>query len=165
MEIKAILKKPYTDKQRIDFVVIQNRRNGYVLQETEDDLIAWGKDEAELLKDAKNSKIIENDMARDEKLNGGVIYKSVLFDSDTDQKVNLLATVQGMDEEQTIVWYGMDNKPLTCTKEDLINIGGLITSLHSFCWNKNAEIKQEIASCLTVDEVEAINITYEREVE
>lgn len=113
-----------------------------------------------LLTRSKNSKIIENDAARDEKLNGGVIYKSVLFDSDTDQKVNLLATVQRMDEEQTIVWYGMDNKPLVCSKEDLINIGGLITSLHSFCWNKNAEIKQEIASCLTVDEVEAVEINY-----
>lgn len=117
------------------------------------------------LEQVKTEKIVENDKKRDKKLNGGVIYKNVLFDSDTDQKVNLLATVGIIDDEQTIVWYGMDNQPLECTKEDLINIGGLITSLHSFCWNKNAEIKMEIASCLTVDEVEAININYEREVE
>ena len=115
-----------------------------------------------LLQQAKENKIKENDLKRDETLNGGVLYKDVLFDSDTDQKVNLLATVSSIDDEQTIVWYGMDNQPLTCTKEDLINIGGLITSLHSFCWNKNAEIKTEIADCLTVDEVKAIEINYEQ---
>lgn len=118
-------------------------------------------DEIEL-QNIKEEKIAENNSKRDEALNGGVLYKDVLFDSDTDQKVNLLATVSSIDDEQTIVWYGMDNQPLTCTKEDLINIGGLITSLHSFCWNKNAEIKMEIADCLTVDEVKAIEINYEQ---
>ena len=72
-----------------------------------------------------------------------------MFDSDTDQKVNLLATVTAMADEDTIVWFGMDNKPLKCTKLDLINIGGLITALHSFCWNKNAEIKEQINEAQT----------------
>ena len=119
--------------------------------------------EARILQQAKLAKIQENDSARDEALLSGVTYKDVLFDSDTDQKINLLATVTLMDEEQTIVWYGMDNQPLVCTKEDLINIGGLITSLHSFCWNKNALIKTEINSATTIAEVEEIEISYERE--
>ena len=119
--------------------------------------------DARILEQAKISKIQENDIARDTALLSGVTYKNVLFDSDTDQKVNLLATVSSMDDEQTIVWYGMDNQPLVCTKEDLINIGGLITSLHSFCWNKNALIKTEINSATTIAEVEEIEISYERE--
>lgn len=115
------------------------------------------------LEQVKTEKIAENDKKRDEALTGGVTYKDILFDSDTDQKVNLLATVGIIDDEQTIVWYGMDNQPLTCTKEDLINIGGLITGLHSFCWNKNAEIKNEITEAKTIEEVEAVEINYAME--
>lgn len=113
------------------------------------------------LEQAKEAKIAENDNARDEALNQGVVYKEVLFDSDTDQKVNLLAIVSTMDDEQTITWFGKDNQPLECNKEDLINIGGLITQLHSFCWNKNAEIKEAISEAETKEEVEAIVINYE----
>ncbi len=143
------------------------------------------------LQKAKDLKIEENDRKRDEALLQGVLYNSVLFDSDTDQKVNLLAMIETMDDEQiiapvqsgiatspesstseptlngsspaavsTIVWFGKDNQPLTCTKEDLFNIGGLITQLHSFCWNKNAQIKQAINSAATIEEVEAIDIDY-----
>lgn len=112
------------------------------------------------LQQAKDLKIEENDRIRDEALLQGVLYNSVLFDSDTDQKVNLLATVETMPDDKTIVWFGKDNQPLTCTKEDLFNIGGLITQLHSFCWNKNAQIKQAINSAVTIEEVEAIDIDY-----
>ena len=140
------------------------------------------------LNQAKQAKIIENDIARDAALNQGVIYKDVLFDSDTDQKVNLLAIVstmedetrgtevktdRGIEESQTsipqdlntsITWFGKDNQPLECDKSDLINIGSLITELHSFCWNKNAQIKQLINEAGTVEEVEAIEIDYSLEV-
>lgn len=115
------------------------------------------------LQQAKDEKILINDNARDISLNQGVVYKDVLFDSDTDQKVNLLAIVSTMSDTDTIVWFGKDNQPLECNKEDLINIGGLITMLHSFCWNKNAEIKAEINNASTIEEVEAIEINYETE--
>lgn len=47
MEIKAELFKPYTDEQRIDFIVEQNHNNGYEIQETETALQAWGYTEEE----------------------------------------------------------------------------------------------------------------------
>lgn len=112
------------------------------------------------LEQAKQNKIQDNDTARDETLNRGVVYREVLFDSDTDQKVNLLATVSMIGDLDLITWFGMDNQPLECTKEDLINIGSLITQLHTFCWNKNAEIKQEINGALTIEEVNNIIIDY-----
>ena len=105
-------------------------------------------------------KIKENDIARDMALNQGVEYKGILFDSDTDQKVNLLAIVSTMGDEDTIVWFGMDNQPLECDKSDLINIGGSITALHSFCWGKNAEIKAEINGAQTIEEVDEVVIDY-----
>lgn len=42
MEIKAQLNKPFTDKQRVDFIVENNHKLGYEIQETETALEAWG---------------------------------------------------------------------------------------------------------------------------
>lgn len=48
MEIKAILEKPFTENQRIDFVVEQNHKKGYVIEETETQLQALGYTQEEL---------------------------------------------------------------------------------------------------------------------
>lgn len=53
MEIKATLNKPYTDKQRFDFIVTQNHTNGYEIKETENALEAWGYTEEEKQAQAK----------------------------------------------------------------------------------------------------------------
>lgn len=47
MEIKAELLKPYTEEQRIKFIVEQNHRNGYEIRETKTALEAWGYTEEE----------------------------------------------------------------------------------------------------------------------
>ena len=62
MEIKAELKQPYTDKQRMDFIVQQNHKNGYEIRETETELQAWGKTEVEIqeqLQKQRNQEIDE----------------------------------------------------------------------------------------------------------
>lgn len=117
-------------------------------------------DPEEVLKQAKQAKINENDNKRDIALNQGVTYQNILFDSDTDQKVNLLAMVSSMDASQTIEWYGMNNNVLICTKQDLFNIGMLITQLHTFCWTTNATIKNAINEAETVEQVNSIIIDY-----
>lgn len=162
MEIKSTLQKPYTEEQRIEFIVEQNHRKGYEIRETEDELQAWGADANDLLVLRKQQRIAENDELRDITLSSGVTYQNVLFDSDTDQKINLLATVGMMSDTDTVVWYGMDNKGLLCTKADLLAIGQLITELHSFCWNNNAYIKEQIENAKSIEEVENIEINYER---
>ena len=48
MEIKATLKKPYTEAQRMGFVVNYNHNLGYTINETEDKLQALGYTEEEL---------------------------------------------------------------------------------------------------------------------
>lgn len=48
MEIKAVLEKPYTENERINFIVEQNHNNGYEIRETETTLEAWGYTEEEL---------------------------------------------------------------------------------------------------------------------
>ena len=114
------------------------------------------------LNKAKDEKIKLNDELRDRALLQGVEYQNVLFDSDTDQKVNLLATVGMMSDSDTIVWYGMDNQGLLCTKDDLVAIGGLITELHSFCWQNNAYIKEQIAEVNSIADLEQIEVSYEK---
>lgn len=47
MEIKAQLNKPYTEEQRINFIVENNHRQGYEIRETEEALEAWGYTEEE----------------------------------------------------------------------------------------------------------------------
>jgi len=42
MEIKAQLNKPYTEEQKLDFIVVNNHQNGYEIRETETELQAWG---------------------------------------------------------------------------------------------------------------------------
>lgn len=53
MEIKATLNKPYTEKERCDFIVAQNHNNGYEIRETDEALEAWGYDDAEKLEQKK----------------------------------------------------------------------------------------------------------------
>lgn len=47
MEIKSELKQPYTENERLDFIVEQNHKNGYEIRETETSLEAWGYTEEE----------------------------------------------------------------------------------------------------------------------
>lgn len=48
MEIKAILQKPYTENERMDFIVQYNHDMGYVIEETEEELQALGYTEEEI---------------------------------------------------------------------------------------------------------------------
>lgn len=47
MEIKTKLIKPYTEEQKLNFIVEQNHKNGYEIKETETALEAWGYTEEE----------------------------------------------------------------------------------------------------------------------
>lgn len=47
MEIKETLNKPYTEQERIEFIVENNHNKGYEIRETDTELQAWGKTEEE----------------------------------------------------------------------------------------------------------------------
>ena len=48
MEIKAKLNKPYTEAQKLDFIVEQNHKQGFEIKETKTALEAWGYTEEEI---------------------------------------------------------------------------------------------------------------------
>jgi len=56
MEIKNSLKKPYSEKDRLDFIVENNHRNGFEIRETETALEAWGLSDDEKETQAKESE-------------------------------------------------------------------------------------------------------------
>ena len=47
MQLKATLNKPYTNNQKLDFIVKYNHNFGYEIKETDNALEAWGLDEDE----------------------------------------------------------------------------------------------------------------------
>ena len=55
MELKNKLNKPYTDKQRIDFIVSENHTKGYEIKETESALEAWGLTAEEIAQQEKEA--------------------------------------------------------------------------------------------------------------
>lgn len=59
MEIKAQLNKPYTESQKVDFIIENNHKKGYEIRETEEALEAWGNTDAEFLEQAKTAKYTE----------------------------------------------------------------------------------------------------------
>ena len=48
MEIKTSLNKPYTQKEKMNFIVQQNHNLNYNIVETDTALEAWGKTEEEI---------------------------------------------------------------------------------------------------------------------
>lgn len=55
MEIKATLEKPYTEDERVDFIVEQNHKLGCEIRETETALEAWGYTEEEIEEQKKEA--------------------------------------------------------------------------------------------------------------
>lgn len=55
MEIKSTLNKPYTDRERADFIVANNHTLGYEIKETETALEAWGMDANDEIEAKKTS--------------------------------------------------------------------------------------------------------------
>lgn len=56
MEIKAELIKPYTEEQRIKFIIEQNHRLGYSIEEQSTKLVALGLTQEELTQQERNRK-------------------------------------------------------------------------------------------------------------
>jgi hypothetical protein len=59
MELKERLIKPYTEDERIEFVIEQNHNLGFEIRETDDELQAWGytDEEIEQMKREKINKL------------------------------------------------------------------------------------------------------------
>ena len=141
-----------------------------LIEETQDEYVLDGDeyvpyDDAYKVKElakAKEDKLKENETIRDAFLVSGVIYKDILWDSDIEQKLNISVQLNNMGDEDTVIWVAMDGvTSLECSKEDLLNIGSLLTTMTAYVWQyKNPEIKTAINNANSLEELDAIEIIY-----
>lgn len=85
MEIKAQLNKPYTEEQRLNFIVLNNHQLGYVIKETPEAILAWGYTDEEIQEQQKQAKIQEINRKITELEQESV--KEILYGNDENVKV------------------------------------------------------------------------------
>ena len=178
------LEKPYTDRERADFVVLYNHNQGLIIEETDTALYALDADEimqngvpiknpnyaAEQLEAEKAKRLEENKEAYNAALKAGVTYKNALFDCDTLAAVRVMGQMAAMQamavsEEPTIDWFDYDYQPVTLTTEEFLELAGLITLNTRRIETLNCGFNTAISGAESIEELEAINISYSAEQE
>ena len=91
MEIKAILNKPYSNIERMDFIVRNNHELGYEIKETETALEAWGNTEEEIQEQEKQNQINE------------LIEQLDKIDLKTVRPLRAIQSGQGTEEDQQML--------------------------------------------------------------
>lgn len=176
------LEKPYTDRERADFVVLYNHNQGLIIEETDTALYALEADEimqngvpiknpnyaAEQLEAEKVKRLEENKEAYNAALKAGVTYKNALFDCDTLAAVRVMGQMAAMQamaisEEPTIDWFDYDYQPVTLTTEEFLELAGLITLNTRRIETLNCGFNTAISGAESLAELEAINISYSAE--
>lgn len=66
MEIKTSLNKPYTQKEKMNFIVQQNHNLNYNIVETDTSLEAWGKTKEEIQTEENENKKLKIQKQLDE---------------------------------------------------------------------------------------------------
>lgn len=181
MEIKAELKKPYTNKERMDFIVKQNHKNSYTIEETNNALLAWGNTDEEQLKQAQATKLQEaSDKAFEYRnvtglisfnarpvdtslLHEGettlVLHTELLNQNDFFQRMTGFSTGMFIDD---IIYNTKEDILVYLNAEETHSIYYAITDRAGRLWNNDyMTYKALIESCTTVEEVEQIVIDYD----
>ncbi len=164
MEIKAQLNKPCTDEERADFIVEQNHQKGYIIEETDEVIEAWGQTAEELLADRKAAKQAENtEKAKLAVENGYVVFKGAEFETNAQTVGDLTATMLLMQAGgvESYLWLSKDDQTVALTVEDFGTLGGLIATYKNTIWQeKYINYKMQIEQAQTVDAVNAIVLDY-----
>ena len=121
MEIKATLKKPYTETQRMDFVVEYNHKQGYVIEETETELQALGYTEEELNEQEKE-RIQELSMTRSDFFDGTIMAWGIGQDELLVLIQSLLATLPLENVKKLIAINNFKNALNFYRKHDLFKM-------------------------------------------
>jgi len=172
------LSKPYSQKQKLDFLVNYNHKLGLKIIKTDSAIFAlepwesldgesvienklsWEQSEFEKVKLAK---IKENEVKRELFLNSGIEYNGVIFDSDISSRVNIINAISVMQDNDTIVWYSSKNEPVTFVKQDLMKLNALLLALNSSVWGENGlnlKYINAIENAKTVIDLDNIEIAY-----
>ena len=167
MEIKSKLNKPYTNKQRTDFIVQQNHRNGYTIEETDKALIAWGKTDEEKLNEAKIYKYNEiNNGARIYLESGNALFevaegKHIEATDGNIAKLSAYALSFMTGVQSEVYWNTKEDETIALTQEQLTQALMGLGEVQATVWNvKFPYYLKQLENAQTVEEVKAINVDY-----
>lgn len=168
------LQKPYTNKQRVDFVVEHNHNQGLILEETAVALYALEADEImqdgevvknpnylaqelEKAKEAMKSKITKE---KETAFKAGVVFNGAHFDCDDRAQTRLLFQFSQSKEGESITWLDYDYKPVEFDYESFMALCNEVTALVSGIEFKTGEYLAAIEAAQTLKELEEIEISY-----
>lgn len=172
MEIKSKLNKPYTNKQRTDFIVQQNHRNGYTIEETDKALIAWGKTDEENLPIAKTNKYNEiNNGARIYLESGNALFeieegKHIEATDGNIAKLSAYALSFMTGVQEVVYWNTKEDETIALNQEQLTQALMGLGEVQATVWNvKFPYYLKLLEEAQTVEEINAINVDYSLPVE
>ena len=167
MEIKAKLNKPYTNKQRTDFIVQQNHRNGYTIEETDKALIALGKTNEEQLNISKTNKYNEiNNGARTYLESGNALFeieegKHIEATDGNIAKLSAYALSFMTGVQSEVYWNTKEDETIALTQEQLTRALIGLGEVQATVWNvKFPCYLKLLENAQTVEEVNAITVDY-----
>lgn len=184
-----ILQKPYTNKQRADFIVEHNHNNGLTIQETDTALYAleaWEllegdtvidntqAYEAEQLAKAKESKVQEaTDKAYSFEEKDALITVSASnfktrasgiyhIEGNLTNNIKMSAYASTLGDTTVVPWNTKENVNILLNKTACETLTSLMSQLNAKLWTVDfPTYLAQIEACQTADEVNSINIEYQ----
>lgn len=173
MEIKAVLNKPYTKDDRMNFIITQNHEKGYEIRETSVALEAWGLTDIEILDLKKQEKYNEALMGAEEFIvKGNALYE---FEEGkhieaTDGNIAKFSTYESrynsgmLPAEYLVPWNTKEDETVELTKEQVSDILTGMGMIQAGVWTvKFPYYVAQINAAETIADVEAIVIDYTME--
>ncbi len=172
------LQKPYTAKQKSDFIVEYNHNQGLRIEKDDEALYALAVNEvlqnSEIVLDGdydeqnfakiKQLKQQENlQKANEAEENGAVEYKDALFETNSSNISKLTAQFAMISAGlvENVNWLSKDDKQVLLNAQDILTLGQLMAEYTDNIWNiKYLSYKTEIENTSTIEEVESIEIVY-----
>ncbi|MBR6641352.1 MAG: DUF4376 domain-containing protein [Clostridia bacterium] len=159
MEVKATLKNPFSEEERLSFIVENNHLKGWQINETDTELQALGYSDLEIAKGNKLSELANLKSTKLLTLNyGGNVYQV-----DSDSKINisgkvsqiLLATSSGQDIG-AINWITKDNKVVSFSKEEFMAFATAVAAHTEAVIFKHDQLRTAVNNATSIDEIKAI---------
>lgn len=157
----VLLNKPYTEKEKCDFIVKYNHNMGYTIKQTENGLEAI-EPEKPTLDELKSKKKEEINQARDKAEQGGFEYLGKVFDSDaiSCQRIALASQSALISKENgsdfSVVWTCQDNSTIELDADKMVGVSLALTQWSNNCHIIASELKAEVNKATTEDELNNI---------
>ena len=167
MEIKSELKKPYTEVQKRDFIMENNRKKGYEIRETENELQAWYYTDEEQLNIAKTNKYNEiNNGARIYLESGEALFevaegKHIEATDGNIAKLSAYALSFMTGVQSEVYWNTKEDETIALNQEQLTQALMGLGEVQATVWNvKFPYYLKLLENATTVEEVSSITVDY-----